>query len=948
MMDAHITSSNARAWFSRAALVGMLCAVSGLLAGCAGGEPCDDKITLGTGGCGGSGDAVTVDYPIFYIKRPLSTATPQAGGTLRVRIREFEPGADLYMRISASPSAGETNLTGHLTNGRGDVRDVDVSHDGRRVVFAMRFPFTPNVTVPNQTASWDIWEYNLDTRAVTRVITDIGVDNEGHDRFPHYSADDQRIIFSSTRQRTSQAVLLDEGKGQFQAIEETNSSQEPISVLHSMEARGLNMRQLTFNQAHDMDSTLLANGQIAFTRWDTATTTRHIALYRMNPDGTGVELLYGKQNSTHAINPDTAGTSSTPVQFLRPRLLRNGQISAIARPFDGRDIDEGGDLVRIDVDNYVEFRQAAAAGAGLGGPAHTRLAPALAVNTEPGPSPGGRYRSMFPLNDGTNRILVSWSQCRLINGATVVPCTAQNLAITPALQEARPLYGIYIYNLDANTQLPIAVPEEGTIMTDVVAGAPRSMPPLILDRRGGIDYPTQLDAQSAGILDIRSVYDIRGIDTAPGGITVLRNPQLTTADERPARFLRIEKAVSLPSTQIRNVRRTSFSPIGGNTGRFMREIIGYAPIEPDGSVRVKVPANIAFQISILDANGRRLTPPTAGLNSPHANWLHVRPGEVMTCTGCHTRQTGATTVSHGRRGSFASANPGLPANTSGIFQNTVNALWGDVGQTMAQVRAQRMCDLDNGACNPSVNMIYTDYWTDPAVRAPDTAFGRCYTANPTDVRIDPLNTSLTYTCAAPTASALQTLAPVRDACETAWSAPCRIVINYAEHIQPLWDVDRFAVPGDPTSTNNQCVNCHSTNAVRANFTPGTCEELVNGIRVPCGQLDLSGTPDANEADHLVSYRQLLFTRRARELDATMMVLQDICLDTDVNTGVCLQFDDRVAPMRALSALGSSIFFTAMNNATHSGFMNPAELRLISEWLDIGAQYYNDPFLAPVQ
>ena len=32
---------------------------------------------------------------------------------------------------------------------------------------------------------------------------------------------------------------------------------------------------------------------------------------------------------------------------------------------------------------------------------------------------------------------------------------------------------------------------------------------------------------------------------------------------------------------------------------------------------------------------------------------------------------------------------------------------------------------------------------------------------------------------------------------------------------------------------------------------------------------------------------------------------------------------------------------------HTGFLSPAELRLISEWLDIGAQYYNDPFVAPV-
>jgi len=28
---------------------------------------------------------------------------------------------------------------------------------------------------------------------------------------------------------------------------------------------------------------------------------------------------------------------------------------------------------------------------------------------------------------------------------------------------------------------------------------------------------------------------------------------------------------------------------------------------------------------------------------------------------------------------------------------------------------------------------------------------------------------------------------------------------------------------------------------------------------------------------------------------------------------------------------------------HSSFMTPSELRLIAEWLDIGAQYYNNPF-----
>jgi len=28
---------------------------------------------------------------------------------------------------------------------------------------------------------------------------------------------------------------------------------------------------------------------------------------------------------------------------------------------------------------------------------------------------------------------------------------------------------------------------------------------------------------------------------------------------------------------------------------------------------------------------------------------------------------------------------------------------------------------------------------------------------------------------------------------------------------------------------------------------------------------------------------------------------------------------------------------------HAGWLSPSELRLVSEWLDIGAQYFNDPF-----
>jgi hypothetical protein len=36
----------------------------------------------------------------------------------------------------------------------------------------------------------------------------------------------------------------------------------------------------------------------------------------------------------------------------------------------------------------------------------------------------------------------------------------------------------------------------------------------------------------------------------------------------------------------------------------------------------------------------------------------------------------------------------------------------------------------------------------------------------------------------------------------------------------------------------------------------------------------------------------------------------------------------------------------VTDTTHIGLLSPAELRLLSEWVDIGAQYYNNPFDAP--
>ena len=52
-------------------------------------------------------------------------------------------------------------------------------------------------------------------------------------------------------------------------------------------------------------------------------------------------------------------------------------------------------------------------------------------------------------------------------------------------------------------------------------------------------------------------------------------------------------------------------------------------------------------------------------------------------------------------------------------------------------------------------------------------------------------------------------------------------------------------------------------------------------------------------------------------------------------------------MSVNGARASGNFFNRFRaGGSHQDFMSPAELRLLAEWLDVGGQYYNNPFDAP--
>ncbi len=874
-------------------------------------------------GKGQSTTGLNVDFSIAYIKRAIPADFADAAQLAQLRAKDdvrlprgFWSKADVYLRSSASPSGVESNITASVTGTDfWDVKDLDVAPDGKHLVFAMRGPIMMNQQ-DFEPPTWHIWAYDVSGNTLTQLTgTAVDTTPNANDVGPHYLSDG-RIVFSSTRQVLSREVLVNEGGiGQnvqpFEA--QTESENTSDFVLHVMNADGSGIHQISFNPSHDIDAYLLPNGRVLYSRWDDApgrTGGGAMHIYSLNPDGTDVQLLYGAQShDTSSTNPSNAAACpqglACGVQFLKARPLQDGRLLTLVRPFDAADF--GGNLLVIDTTSYVENNQSAP---DTGYPTATSAESTATQNDvrtqtaggAPVPSPGGRFNSAFPLWDGTNRVLVSWNQCRLIDATGVLTaCTAANLAnagsANPTLTLAPPLYSAWLLNFNDGTLKPVFPPVEGNV-------------------------PSTFDP-AFGILDIRSVYDRDGVAVGLGTNADLAAVAKAPAASRPARFLRIEKAVVFGDPRLKDgfPKFDRNIALGGSVG-YMRQLLGYVPIEPDGSVRVTVPANVPFQISVLDANARALP----GFPR-HRAWLTVRPGEVLSCNGCHTPQAAnvitngsGTNVevsgrSHGRAQLFTSLNGGYSSTFTSIGNGTVATLSLCPGDTMAQEL------VGATSCNNSANAPYA-----AAAISPDVVFNDAWgdgNTNPTGP-----NAPISYTY-----GALMTNPPIVPSCASVWSGYCLSIINYPTVIDPLWSVVRGSVAVDPRGANT-CTNCHT--ATRTTTSGGVTVPVP-----PDGNLQLDPDPAQQTTTQLRAYTQLVETHNVLTLNAN---------NTLVNSGTV---PGSIAPGTASGSCffrtitGAQLGCSVTGTVDHAGFMTAAELRLLSEWVDIGAQYFNNPFDAPL-
>jgi hypothetical protein len=120
------------------------------------------------------------------------------------------------------------------------------------------------------------------------------------------------------------------------------------------------------------------------------------------------------------------------------------------------------------------------------------------------------------------------------------------------------------------------------------------------------------------------------------------------------------------------------------------------------------------------------------------------------------------------------------------------------------------------------------------------------------------------------------------------------------------------------------------------------------VRLPASQLDLADGLSPDEPDQFNSYRELLFNDDEQELVNGALVDRQIVIGTDEMGNPILATVNVNPSMSANGANSSNRFFSRFDSGgTHQGYLSDAEKRLIAEWLDVGAQYYNNPFDVPI-
>jgi len=317
----------------------------------------------------------------------------------------------------------------------GWVGEIKLHWDGKRLLFTR-----------SDAESWKIWEINADgtgLRQVSRMPADVDCMD------PCYLPDG-RIVFGSTA--PIQSVPCWHG-------------QRRVTNLYIMNADGTGVRQLCFDQDHDLHPHILPTGQVLYNRWE-YTAQAHMyqrTLMVMNPDGTGQRGIYG----SNSYYPNA-------LYFAKPLPGDSARFVVILSGYHGPH--RMGQLIVLDTTRgFYEGEGIVCRVSGRGEPARREVRDNLLGNDWP------KFLTPWPVTD-KHFLVACW------------PSAKSN-------------WGIYLADVFDN--LVLLREEPGYALLEPVPLAPQPVPPVIPDRI----EPGRKDA----LVYIHDLYSGRGLEGVPRG-----------------------------------------------------------------------------------------------------------------------------------------------------------------------------------------------------------------------------------------------------------------------------------------------------------------------------------------------------------------------------------------------------------------------------------------------
>ncbi len=440
-----------------------------------------------------------------------------------------------------------------------DIIDYDLSYDAKSIVLSGRL---------SEDQRYGLFMLDVDSGNIEQLPTDPDADYV----YPTFLPGD-RILFGTN-------AVVEEGAPQFRDEYERGTTLQ----LGSIATDGSDEKLFSRNLSHRITTSVMSTGEVLVTQWDHLNSMNAGLLLRMNPDGTRVREVFGKEG--------TGATNS----YYKTVEISPGRIVAIGSSRTGTfqsggilDIRLGEAYVTENGDVWADEKMSEA------NSSVKILTAQVPLGREPSSNTIGRYYNAYPLDAKEYpNFIVSWADGPVsgeVNGAAGVA----------------PDFGIYLYNSEKGTRLPI-YDNEGTWEINPMPLVAREAPPTIA--------PTGANqfSDKKVLMGAMNVYDSSVKDFDAGSIYGIRIVEGFSGEEGIGQDFGLTRAE------------------GAQT-------LGIAPVRGDGSWAALIPANIPVRQIAIDKFGMGV------LHEPV--WVSGNPGEAMFCGGCHESRSETTVIQPG-------------------------------------------------------------------------------------------------------------------------------------------------------------------------------------------------------------------------------------------------------------------------------------------------------------